>query len=114
VVALVSLYAFIGYRGYKIALNTGDIYGQLLAFGATTMIVVQALINVSVMTGVLPLTGITLPFISYGGSSLVAVLAAVGVLQGVYRGTRKGSASSAFMDRSRRNRRTRLPRASGR
>ncbi len=114
VVALVALYSFIGYRGYRIALSTGDTYGQLLAFGATTMIVVQALINVSVMTGVLPLTGITLPFISYGGSSLVAMLAAIGVLQSVYRGTRKGSASSAYLGRSRRNRRTCLPRASGR
>ncbi len=110
VIAIVALYAFIGYRGYRIALATGDTYGQLLAFGATTMIVVQALINVSVMTGVLPLTGITLPFISYGGSSLVAMLAAMGVLQSVFRGTRKGSASSAFMGRSRRDRRPRVSR----
>ena len=114
VAALVALYAFVGYRGYRIALNTGDAYGQLLAFGATTMIVVQALINVSVMTGVLPLTGITLPFISYGGSSLVAMLAAIGVLQSVQRGTRKGSVASASFGRSRRDRRTRVPRASGR
>jgi cell division protein FtsW len=108
VVAIVALYSIVGWRGYRVALNTGNHYGQLLAFGATTLIVVQAVINIAVMAGVLPLTGIPLPLLSYGGSSLVAMLASVGVVHSVYRGTRKGSGFGGYLGRSRRNRRTRL------
>jgi cell division protein FtsW len=114
VVAIVALYGIIGWRGYRVALNTGNHYGQLLAFGATTLIVVQAVINIAVMAGVMPLTGIPLPLLSYGGSSLVAMLAAVGVVQSVYRGTRKGSMFGGYLGGSRRNRRTRLPGAGDR
>jgi cell division protein FtsW len=108
VIAIVALYSIIGWRGYRVALHTGNRYGQLLVFGATTLIVVQAVINTAVMTGVMPLTGIPLPLLSYGGSSLVAMLAAVGVIQSVYRGTRRGSVFGEYLGRSRRNRRTRL------
>ncbi len=108
VAAIVALYSLVGWRGYRVALNTGNNYGQLLAFGATTLIIVQAVINIAVMTGVMPLTGIPLPLVSYGGSSLVAMLASVGVIQSVYRGTRKGSVFGGYLGRSRRNRRTRL------
>jgi cell division protein FtsW len=106
--AIIALYSVIGWRGYRVALNTGNNYGQLLVFGATTLIVVQAVINIAVMAGVMPLTGIPLPLLSYGGSSLVAMLASVVVIQSVYRGTRKGSVFSGYLGRSRRNRRTRL------
>ena len=106
--AIIGLYGIVGWRGYRVALNTGNGYGQLLVFGATTLIVIQAVINIAVMTGVLPLTGIPLPLLSYGGSSLVAMLASVGVIQSVYRGTRKGSVFGGYLGRSRRNRRTRV------
>lgn len=108
VAAVIALYGIIGWRGYRVALNTGNHYGQLLVFGTTTLIVVQAVINIAVMAGVMPLTGIPLPLLSYGGSSLVAMLASVGVIQSVYRGTRKGTMSGGYLGRSRRNRRTRL------
>ena len=108
IAAVITLYSIIGWRGYRVALYTGNRYGQLLVFGATTLIVVQAVINIAVMTGVMPLTGIPLPFLSYGGSSLVAMLASVGVIQSVYRGTRKGSVFGEYLGRGRRNRRTRL------
>ena len=108
VLGLLSLFAFIAYRGYHIAVKAPDTYGQLLAFGATTAIISQALINICVMTGILPLTGITLPFMSYGGSSLISLMASIGVLISVSRGTRKGKATDAFMDRVRRDRRSRL------
>src|SRR5512136_2289720 len=114
VAAIIALYSIIGWRGYRVALNTGNNYGQLLVFGATTLIVIQAVINIAVMAGVLPLTGIPLPLLSYGGSSLVAMLAAVGVVQSVYRGTRKGSVFGGYLGRSRRNRRTRLSSAGDR
>ena len=108
VAAIIALYGIIGWRGYRVALNTGNNYGQLLVFGATTLIIVQAVINIAVMAGVMPLTGIPLPLLSYGGSSLVAMLASVGVILSVYRGTRKGSVFGGYLGRSRRNRRTRL------
>jgi cell division protein FtsW len=106
--AISALYALIGWRGYRVALNTGNSYGQLLVFGVTTLIIVQALINIAAQAGVMPLTGIPLPLVSYGGSSLVAMLAAVGVIQSVYRGTRKGSVFGAYLGRSRGNRRSRV------
>ena len=110
VVILLSLYGIVAYRGYHIALNAANTYGRLLAFGATTSIILQALINVCVMTGTMPLTGMTLPFVSYGGSSMVSVLGAVGVLFSVSRGTRKGIVYGALMDRGRRDRRSRVSR----
>jgi cell division protein FtsW len=115
VIGLLVLYAVITYRGLRIALNAPSQYGQLLAFGATMVIVVQALTNVCVMTGVLPLTGIPLPFVSYGGSSLITTLALVGVLISVSRASlRRGSKYSASMDRGRRDGRTRLSRTGSR
>ena len=115
VIGLLLLYAIIAYRGLRIAFNAPSQYGQLLAFGATMVIVVQALTNVCVMTGVLPLTGIPLPFVSYGGSSLITTLALVGVLISVSRAsTRRGSKYSASMGRGRRDGRTRLSRTGSR
>ncbi|MBI5566532.1 MAG: FtsW/RodA/SpoVE family cell cycle protein [Chloroflexi bacterium] len=115
VIGLLLLYVVIAYRGLRIALHAPSHYGQLLAFGATMVIVVQALTNVCVMTGVLPLTGIPLPFVSYGGSSLITTLALVGVLISVSRASsRRGSKYSASMDRSRRDGRTRLSRTGSR
>ncbi len=114
VVALLSMYGIVAYRGYRIAMGTSDSYGQLLAIGATSYIILQALINVNVMSGTLPLTGIPLPFVSYGGSSLISVMAAVGVLISVSRGSRRGKTHGAFMDRSRRDGRSRLPRIGSR
>lgn len=114
VLALLSLYAIVAYRGFRIAMTASNTYGQLLAVGATSYIILQALINVNVMTGMLPLTGIPLPFVSYGGSSLISVMAAVGILISVSRGSRKGKTYGAFMDRSRRDGRSRLPRISRR
>ncbi len=108
VASVIGLYSIIGWRGYRVALNTGNNYGQLLVFGATTLIIVQALINIAVMVGVMPLTGIPLPLVSYGGSSLVAMLAAVGAIQSVYRGSRKGAGFGAFLGRGRGNRRSRV------
>jgi cell division protein FtsW len=70
----------IGYLGLRIARRAPDAFGFLLAVGLTSLIVVSALIHMGVSVGLLPTTGVTLPFISYGGSSLVVSLAAVGIL----------------------------------
>lgn len=74
------LFAVIAWRGWRAALHAPDMYGCMLAVGITTMIVVQALLNIGVVSGSLPTTGITLPFISFGGSSLVITLASMGIL----------------------------------
>lgn len=74
------LFAVIAWRGWRVALQAPDMYGCMLAVGITSMIVFQAILNIGVVTGSLPTTGITLPFVSFGGSSLVITLAAVGIL----------------------------------
>ncbi len=78
--AVLLLFAVLAWRGLRTALAAPDMYGCMLAVGITSMIVLQALLNIGVVTGLLPTTGITLPFISVGGSSLVVTLAGVGIL----------------------------------
>ena len=78
--AIVLLFAIFLWRGIRTALRTQDRFGRLLAVGITSMIVVQAFINISVVLDLMPTKGIPLPFVSYGGSSLFFALASVGVL----------------------------------
>jgi cell division protein FtsW len=79
-VAVLALFAYYGWRGIRIALSAPDEFGRLLALGITALVVGQALINLSVVLGLMPTKGISLPFISYGGSSLLVMLLATGVL----------------------------------
>ena len=83
--SLVVLGAFVAFMvaGTRIALRTRTEFGRLVAFGITAWIGVQALINIGVTVGTLPTKGITLPFVSYGGSSLMMCMLAVGVLVSV-------------------------------
>jgi len=74
------LFGFIGWRGYRAAATMSDPFARLVAGGITTGIMLQAAINMGVVTDLLPTTGLPLPFISYGGSSLVMALAGIGVL----------------------------------
>ncbi|MDS1029575.1 stage V sporulation protein E [Bacillota bacterium LX-D] len=85
--ATVILLLFIVFiwRGFKVAVTAPDSFGSLLAMGITSMIALQAIINIGVVTGSLPVTGITLPFISYGGSSLIFTMTAVGILLNISR-----------------------------
>lgn len=78
--SVVVLYFLFAWRGLRIAIGAPDTFGSLLAVGITSMIVLQAVINIGVVSGTLPITGITLPLISFGGSSLVTTLASIGVL----------------------------------
>lgn len=85
-VALVlALFFLLIWRGYQIAIKAPDTFSALLAAGVTTMIAIQVVINVGVVASVLPITGITLPLISFGGSSLVFTLAGIGMLANVSR-----------------------------
>lgn len=83
--ALIGLFALFGYYGFKTALEARTLFGRFLAIGITSSICLQAVTNISVTTGLLPVTGITLPFISYGGSSLVITLGMVGILLSISR-----------------------------
>ena len=79
-VVIVVLFAMYGWRGFRAALKAPDEFGRLLGLGITTMVVAQALINLSVVLGLVPTKGIPLPFVSYGGTSLLVMLLATGVL----------------------------------
>ncbi|OGJ54687.1 hypothetical protein A3D11_00165 [Candidatus Peribacteria bacterium RIFCSPHIGHO2_02_FULL_49_16] len=80
ILIILGLYGFFVYRGFTIAREAPDRFGFLVASGITMWVAFQAIINIAVNTALFPLTGLTLPFISYGGSSHVALLAGVGVL----------------------------------
>lgn len=80
VLAVVALFTFFICRGFLIALKTKDLFGLYLAFGLTALIGVQAYINMGVVMGLLPTKGLALPFISYGGSSMLVSLIIVGIL----------------------------------
>lgn len=84
-IAVIALFAFVLIRGFKIAQKCEDNFGKILALGLTSWLAVQVIINLSSMTALLPLTGVPLPFISYGGSALVANLTAVGILLNISR-----------------------------
>ncbi len=79
-ILVVALFAVFLFRGIRVALRTEDMFAKFLATGITSMVVVQALLNMSVVLDMMPAKGIPLPFISYGGSSLFLTLASVGVL----------------------------------
>ncbi len=80
---VIGFFAFFCYRGLRIALSAPDLFGRYLAIGCTMLIGLEAILNMGVVMGLLPTKGLTLPFISYGGSSLVTSLIAVGVLLNV-------------------------------
>jgi cell division protein FtsW len=77
---VLALFVFIAWRGLRIARGAPDDFGRLVAVGVVAWIVSQSFINIAAITGLIPLTGIPLPFISYGGTSLVFLLSAVGIL----------------------------------
>ena len=83
VLLIIGLFCFFCYRGLKIALAAPDLFGRYLAIGCTFLIGLEAVLNMAVVMGMLPTKGLTLPFISYGGSSLMISLAAVGVMLNV-------------------------------
>ncbi len=85
---LIALYLLLFYRGYKIAKHSADHFGRNLAIGIVSWLVVQAIINIGGMVNFMPMTGVPLPFVSYGGSAMLAALAAVGVLANISKHTK--------------------------
>ncbi|MGM9925281.1 MAG: stage V sporulation protein E [Bacillus sp. (in: firmicutes)] len=85
---VILLFALLLWRGIRIAIGAPDLYGSFLAVGIISMVAIQVMINIGVVTGLMPVTGITLPFLSYGGSSLTLMLMAIGVLLNISRHSR--------------------------
>jgi len=86
---VIILFLIFIWRGFRIAITSPDPFGSLLAAGIVGGIAIQTIINIGVVTSTLPITGITLPFISFGGTSLVFTLAGVGILLNISRHTRR-------------------------
>lgn len=86
-IVVLGLFAFLAYRGFRIALVASDSFGTVLASGITCSLIFQAIVNVGVVTASLPFTGIPLPLISFGGSSLVVSMASAGLLLAISRRT---------------------------
>jgi cell division protein FtsW len=105
VAAVIGAYALFAYAGLDIATRCKDPFGKRLATGLTVLVCGQAAINILAVMGSAPLTGIPLPFLSYGGSSLVVLLAGVGILLNIAH--RGGAAAASVPDRSRGNGRSR-------
>ncbi len=82
---IIALFVILVWRGIVVAMKAKDVYGSLLAVGITSVIAVQSLINIAVVTGSMPVTGVPLPFISYGGTSLVINLTVMGILLNISR-----------------------------
>lgn len=114
---VVLLFIFMAARGFQIAQRAGDPFGALLATGLTIWIITKALLNIAVMLSLVPPTGVVLPFISFGGSSLVTLMIGVGLLLSVQRANilrehaPERRIASASIDRSRRDGRSRVSRA---
>jgi len=108
--AVLALFLALAYRGFRIAARAKDPFGQVLASGLTFWLIFQAFVNVAVVTASIPFTGVPLPFISYGGSSLIAALVAVGVLLSVSRDENKSKDMNATVNLGGRNGGTRVPR----
>ena len=107
---VVGLFVVLAYSGIQVALAAPDTFGALLAAGITAWLCIQAFINIGVVVVLIPVTGITLPFISAGGSSLLISLAAVGILLSISRETvERGTWNDASADRGRRHGRAHLP-----
>lgn len=102
-IAILLIFAYIAYRGFLIAKNAPNQFSRLLAAGITSWITIQAFVNISANVGLIPLTGIPLPFISFGGTAMVATLAGVGILLNISRYT-EGERVNANSSGRRRNR----------
>jgi cell division protein FtsW len=107
---VIALFVVFAYAGIRTALSAPDTFGALLAAGITAWLCIQAFINIGVVVTLIPVTGITLPFISAGGSSLTISLAAVGILLSISRETvERGTWNDASADSGRRHGRAHLP-----
>ena len=85
IIIVSSIFIFIFYRGISISLKSKDMFGKYLSFGLVFGLIIQSILNLMVVVGLIPVTGVTLPFLSYGGSSLLVSLACVGIILSISR-----------------------------
>ena len=85
VLIVCSLFFIIFYRSIRISLKTEDLFGKYLCFGLCFGILFQSILNLTVVIGIIPVTGVTLPFLSYGGSSLLVSMASIGIILNISR-----------------------------
>jgi cell division protein FtsW len=115
--AVIAAFAAFAFAGFNIALRCRDPFGKLLAAGITSLVCGQAAVNLAAVLGIAPLTGIPLPFVSFGGTSLLVLLAAVGILLNIAVDERAPSRAAQSRDamsgRGRRHRRSRAAGARG-
>ena len=116
--AVLFLFAMLGLRGYSVSRRAVDSFGSLLVAGFTTWIMIRALLNIAVMTGTVPSSGVPLPFVSYGGSALFVLMISIGLMLSVHRVSvvqriknLKRRSVNANYDRGWGDRRSRLPRS---
>lgn len=88
VTLVIVLFGVLIYRGYKISRHAPDLFGSLVAFGITTNVAVQTLLNMAVVSKMFPVTGVALPFFSYGGTSLIMMMTNMGILLNISRKSR--------------------------
>ena len=98
-IIILSLFGYLIYRGFRIALGAPTRYGQLLGLGIMLWVSSQMLINVTAMIGLIPLTGIPLPFLSYGGTSLVMLMVGMGIMVNISKYTERGSYANSAIRR---------------
>lgn len=113
VTAVIAAFAAFAFAGFNVALHCRDPFGKFLASGLTALVCGQAAVNLAAVLGIAPLTGIPLPFLSYGGSSLVVLLAGTGILLNIA-GDGRAPQRASVPDRRRRNSRARAPVTGGR
>src|SRR5699024_5903001 len=89
VIIVIGLLGLIVLRGLYIAYKCEDQFGTLIAIGISSMVGIQAFINLGAISGLLPITGVTLPFLSYGGSSLLVLMISMGILNNIARKVRR-------------------------
>ncbi|MCY7807393.1 putative lipid II flippase FtsW [Bacillus spizizenii] len=94
---IIGAYLLMMFRGVRIAVQINDPFGKLLAIGLTFQIMIQALFNLGAVLGLLPITGIPLPFVSYGGSSLMFMLISAGILVNISSHVKRGKKSEAYL-----------------
>ena len=109
---MLSLYALLIWRTLRILTMSKDLFGALIAGGVAAMLMFQVFVNVGVAIGIMPITGITLPLMSYGGSSVITTMLAVGLLQSIY--LQRASAASGRATSRKRPHLTACPQARAR
>ena len=97
---MLLLYGLFISRSLRILLMRKDLFGSLIAAGVAAMLMFQVFVNVGMTIGIMPITGVTLPLMSYGGSSVITIMLAVGLLQSIYVRARASAALKGRVPRS--------------